>query len=85
MSININLLPWREARREKRTRRFYGVVVMMFLAGIGLGLGVLQIYQQQLSAQQQRNAYITNHIERLNTKSPTCSAIKQPQPGWVSN
>ena len=65
MSININLLPWREARREKRTRRFYGVVVMMFLAGIGLGLGILQIYQQQLSAQQQRNAYITNHIERL--------------------
>lgn len=68
MSIKINLLPWREARREKRTRRFYGVVVMMFLAGIGLGLGVLQIYQQQLSAQQQRNAYITNHIERLNNE-----------------
>ena len=68
MSIKINLLPWREARREKRTRRFYGVVVMMFLAGIGLGLGVLQVYQQQLSAQQQRNAYITNHIERLNNE-----------------
>ena len=68
MSIKINLLPWREARREKRTRRFYGGVVMMFLAGIGLGLGVLQIYQQQLAAQQQRNAYITNHIERLNNE-----------------
>ncbi|WP_404376886.1 PilN domain-containing protein [Vreelandella aquamarina] len=68
MSIKINLLPWREARREKRTRRFYGVVVMMLLAGIGLGLGVLQIYQQQLAAQQQRNAYITNHIERLNNE-----------------
>ena len=59
MSININLLPWREARREKRTRRFYGVVVLMLIAGVALGLGVAQLYQQKLAAQQQRNAYIT--------------------------
>ncbi|MFP3341306.1 PilN domain-containing protein [Vreelandella venusta] len=68
MSININLLPWREARREKRTRSFYGVVGLMLLAGVALGLGVSQLYQQQLSAQQQRNAYITQHIERLNNE-----------------
>ncbi|WP_311063316.1 PilN domain-containing protein [Halomonas sp. DWK9] len=68
MSININLLPWREARREKRTRRFYGVVGLMLLAGIALGLGVSQLYQQQLLAQQQRNAYITQNIERLNNE-----------------
>lgn len=68
MSININLLPWREERREKLTRRFYGVVGLMLLAGIALGLGVSQLYQQQLSAQQQRNAYITQNIERLNNE-----------------
>ena len=68
MSITINLLPWREARREKRTRRFYGVVVLMLVAGIALGLGVAQLYQQKLAAQQQRNAYITQHIERLNNE-----------------
>lgn len=68
MSININLLPWREARREKRTRSFYGMVGLMLLAGIALGLGVSQLYQQQLSAQQQRNAYITQNIERLNNE-----------------
>ncbi|AVI61263.1 PilN domain-containing protein [Halomonas sp. GFAJ-1] len=66
MSININLLPWREARREKQTRAFYGVVLLMLLTGGALAYAVSYVYQQQLVAQQQRNAYITTYIERLN-------------------
>ncbi|MDP3534389.1 MAG: fimbrial assembly protein [Halomonas sp.] len=66
MSININLLPWREARREKHTRAFYGVVLLMLLTGGALAYAVSYVYQQQLVAQQQRNAYITTYIERLN-------------------
>ena len=66
MSININLLPWREERREKRTRAFYGVMLLMLLLGGALAYGVSYFYQQELVAQQQRNAYITSHTERLN-------------------
>ncbi|WP_249976887.1 PilN domain-containing protein [Vreelandella olivaria] len=68
MSININLLPWREARREKRTRTFYGVLLFMLLMGVALGLGVSNIYQHQLAAQQQRNAFIATRIDRLNNE-----------------
>lgn len=66
MSININLLPWREARREKQTRAFYIVVLFMLLMGGVLAYAVSYVYQQQLVAQQQRNAYITTYIEQLN-------------------
>ncbi len=66
MSVTINFLPWREVRREKRTRQFYGVVLLMLLAGVAFGLFVLHGYQQQLAAQQQRNSYLSAHIARLN-------------------
>lgn len=66
--ININLLPWREARRDKRTRFFYGVLLLMLSVGGALGWGVSHIYQQQLVDQQLRNTYITSHINRLNNE-----------------
>lgn len=66
MSITINLLPWREAQRERRTRQFYTVVAGMLLLGVVLGWLVSYAYQLQLAAQQQRNATISDHIERLN-------------------
>lgn len=65
MSITINLLPWREAQRERRTRKFYAIVVAMLLFGVVLGLLVSQFYQLKLAAQQQRNAYVSDYISRL--------------------
>ncbi|WGI26107.1 fimbrial assembly protein [Halomonas alkaliantarctica] len=65
MSMTINLLPWREAQRERQTRKFYAVVAGMLVLGVVLGLLVSQFYQLKLEAQQQRNAYISDHIERL--------------------
>lgn len=66
MSMTINLLPWREAQRERRTRKFYAVVAGMLVLGVVLGLLVSYVYQLKLAAQQQRNTTISDHIERLN-------------------
>ena len=66
MSMNINLLPWREAQRERNTRKFYVVVAGMLILGVALGLLISHYYQLKLVAQQQRNAYVSDHIERLN-------------------
>lgn len=65
MSITINLLPWREAQREQRTRKFYAVVAGMMVLGVVLGLLISHYYQLKLAAQEQRNAYVLDHIERL--------------------
>ncbi|MFG6667283.1 PilN domain-containing protein [Halomonas sp. HNIBRBA4712] len=64
-SININLLAWREARREKRTRKFYGVLVLALALGVLVALGVSMIYQHELDEQKLRNEYITRHVQEL--------------------
>ncbi|WP_346795644.1 PilN domain-containing protein [Halomonas sp. Bachu 37] len=66
MNVNINLLPWREARREKRTRRFHLCVALAVMVGCAVGFGVARSYQTSLDAQQQRNAYIQRQIDALN-------------------
>nr|WP_298414883.1 PilN domain-containing protein [uncultured Halomonas sp.] len=65
MSIEINLLPWREAQRETRSRRFMMSLGLMALLGIAAGWGLTQFYQQALDAQHQRNRYIETRMQRL--------------------
>lgn len=62
MSLNINLLAWREARRIKRTRLFYSFMLLAGAMGAGLGGVVAYGYQQMLAAQQQRNDHIVANI-----------------------
>lgn len=77
MSMTINLLPWREERRGQRTRKFYGWVAAMVVLGVGGGLLMAQFYQHQLAAQQQRNAYINDHMMRLNADIEGVSQYQQ--------
>lgn len=65
MSVMINLLPWREARRERLTRRFHLLLLAMLLCGGGLGYGVGAYYQASLDAQLQRNVYIRERTREL--------------------
>ncbi|MGM0703045.1 MAG: PilN domain-containing protein [Pseudomonadota bacterium] len=65
MSIEINLLPWREKQRARRSRRFYLALVLMVGLGAGGGLGITHLYQAELSAQQQRNAHVREAIATL--------------------
>lgn len=65
MSIEINLLPWREAQRENRSRRFLIGLGLVALLGGAAGWGLTQFYQQALDAQHQRNQYIETRTQRL--------------------
>lgn len=65
MATRINLLPWREARRQQQKREF---VILLAVAGmvavLGLFLAYLQI-QNQIENQQARNTYLRGEIARL--------------------
>lgn len=63
---NINLLPWREERRQESKREF--LVVLGGVAIIGVGLIVLaqMFFSNAISVQESRNAYIQKHIDELN-------------------
>ncbi|WP_456268117.1 PilN domain-containing protein [Kushneria sp. AK178] len=65
VSIDINLLPWREQARERRTRRFHLWLVLSVLLGVGIGF-LCQLWQQyQLGRIETDIAYIQQHTKAL--------------------
>ncbi|RDB44794.1 fimbrial assembly protein [Halomonas sp. DQ26W] len=65
MTIEINLLAWREQQRERRSRRFFMAMAMVAVLGMVGGLGMTYHYQEALSAQEQRNAHIREKMQHL--------------------
>lgn len=65
MSVMINLLPWREEKRQRQTRRFHLLLVAMLVLGTALGFLAAQLYQAELEAQRERNRYITEQTRQL--------------------
>ena len=62
---NINLLPWREERRQQQTKEFY------ILLGISAGLALLifglayYYFDQSIKFQNQRNTFLSSEISKL--------------------
>ncbi|MFB9145775.1 PilN domain-containing protein [Halomonas alkalicola] len=67
MTIEINLLPWREERRARRSKRFFVTLGLAALLGLGGGYGLTWHYQQEAQAQQQRNAHIQAQSRQLDS------------------
>lgn len=65
MSVDINLLPWREQKRQQRGRRFRLALVASVALGIGAGGALTWHYRQAHAVQQQRNAYILEQSRQL--------------------
>lgn len=62
---NINLLPWREERRQQQTKEFY--ILLGMSAGVALLLFALAYYyfDQSIKFQNQRNTFLTTEITKL--------------------
>ncbi|MCK2184604.1 PilN domain-containing protein [Halomonas getboli] len=73
MTIEINLLPWREAQRQRRSKRFYLALALVALIGLGGGYGMTWYYGQQLAAQQQRHTLIRERTAELDRDIRTVS------------
>lgn len=65
MTIEINLLPWREEQRQRRSKRFFMAIALVALAGLGGGYATTWYYEQQLVAQQERHELIRGRISEL--------------------
>lgn len=61
----INLLPWREERRKQRQREFYAMLGFAALAGVFLSGLLWFFYSQQISGQNERNAYLEAEIAKV--------------------
>lgn len=69
MLHDINLLPWREEKRQEYKQRFYGMVVLGLLSALALqwfaSLYIDHLKDQQISRNQQLQAYITKLDKQL--------------------
>jgi type IV pilus assembly protein PilN len=74
---SINLLPWRERRREERKKAFFVMLgVSAAIAGAIIGIGILYI-KSEISNQTARNNFLTTTIAELDTKIAEIRNLQQ--------
>jgi len=61
----INLLPWREERRQELKKQFLVTLALVVALGAGLVLLGDRIVNSQIENQTARNAYLTENIKKL--------------------
>lgn len=61
----INLLPWREQRRQELKKEFLATVALVLALGAGLVLLAERIVDGQIDYQGRRNEYLTDNIKEL--------------------
>ena len=64
----INLLPWRAERRKLRQKEFVTMLGLAALAGVVLWFLVNTYYNNQISGQNDRNAYLQDQIKQVDTQ-----------------
>ena len=74
--ILINLLPHREERRQRRKKAFYAGLGLAAAFGVAIGALWYLVLQQLISTQQERNAYLTAEIKKLETQIKDIATLK---------
>jgi len=75
--IKINLLPWRDERREEKKKEFLNVIVgILVLAGAIVG-AVDRYYNAEIDAQTARNSFLTNEISVLEERISEIKLLQQ--------
>ncbi len=75
--IKINLLPHREAKRKDLKNRFYSLLLLAALVAAILIIVVGVYFSTQISSQNERNAFIKNENEILDSKIKEVANLKQ--------
>jgi len=63
--ININLLPWREELRRKQQKTVLNGIILGLAVACGVAFLVTQHWSAKIDAQKDRNAYLTEEINKL--------------------
>jgi len=77
MRIRVNLLPHREARRERQKKTFYFLTLMSFGAGLLLVGLVWSVLQGYIGGQLDRNNFIAGENRKLNVQIKEVANLRQ--------
>ena len=73
----INLLPWRDERREEQRKEFYVILGMVAAAGLVCVLLGHLVLDAKISGQEARNNYLTSNIRQLDEKVDEIKELKK--------
>jgi len=65
MTVTINLLPWREERKEQQKREFFSILGLAIIVAFGLMLFIHMMIARQINFQEDINLYLKNEIHFL--------------------
>ncbi|MBS0285888.1 MAG: PilN domain-containing protein [Proteobacteria bacterium] len=77
MSININLLPWREEQKEQQKREFISLLGLGIVAASGLMLLVHMLIARQVNFQNDNNLFLKNEIKKLDEQIAEIQALQK--------
>ena len=80
----INLLPWREKARIRAKRLFIACSIGAFLVAGLINLLWASVLQQQIKAQNQRNAFLTSEVQLAEQSSAAKKAFEKEQTTTLS-
>lgn len=64
----INLLPWRQARRQERQKGFYALLGLSAAVGLVVAFAVISYFDGTITNQENRNQYLKTEIASLEVK-----------------
>ena len=68
VNLKINLLPWRQKRRDRLQREFLNGLAAVGLVAVFLLVGAWRIYEAAIDTQKARVAFIASEIEGLDAR-----------------
>ncbi|TAK92606.1 MAG: fimbrial assembly protein [Burkholderiaceae bacterium] len=77
MSLRINLLPHREAKRAQRRRDFYAMLVLGAIAALAVVVIGALYFQALIVTQNQRNEFIQSENKKLDEQIKEVSSLKE--------
>jgi type IV pilus assembly protein PilN len=77
--MQINLLPWRERRREAMRRAFVMQIVLAVVAAIFVVMAAQKLLTQRLARQEVINRTLEQHIADLNTRVAEVGQLRERQ------
>lgn len=72
----INLLPWREARRQERQQQFFTALIAGFIVAAALLYTVILYADGLIDQQNQRNSFLKKEIAIMDTKIAEISTLE---------
>jgi type IV pilus assembly protein PilN len=73
----INLLPWRQARREERQKAFYALLGGSAVLGLLVAFAVVSFFGSKIDNQAGRNRYLEQEIKSLEVKIKEIATLEK--------